>query len=849
MRGRHHSVTPGDVWRRRLVRRLTSGVGTAVLVAAGAVVVPSVIAAGPADALSSTGVAKLIPEASTTPTGALPAPQQGSLTVTKQVSSRMLPGDQFTVTVRTDAMTLGSVTTGGGQTSASIPAITTGVGESYWITDTMADGWPLPTGYTSTITCTDKAGNPVSTVYSGMSTYMRTTGTWVWTWAWRMTVAGATDYACIVTNSAPVKQVVTAQDDTASTSALIPVTTDVLANDTSNSLATPLDPGSVTVTAGPDRGKTSINSTDGAITYTPGAGFSGVDTYQYNVCNKGKAPLACDTATVTVTVANVFITATDDAAQTSPSTPVTTDVAANDKSGTGQPLAAPTVQTPPAHGKAVVAAGKITYTPDANWSGTDSYVYQICDTSTPKHVCATATVTIEVPNTITGGASITTRHDTAVTTLLSDIAKTTGAPLDPAKITSTAPIAQHGSIVINRTTSAVTYTPTDTYTGPDSYGVNVCEASTPNPLCKSFTVHVTVGANTITAVDDSADTAPGEPVTTDVLGNDTTGSAKTPLDLTSVGTQNVTHGVTAVDKLTGKITFTPNPRWSGVTTYSYRVCDTSTPEVMCDDATVTVTVANLFTDGHTSITTPQNKPITTELDQLVTTSGSPVNPTSVTLTSGPPPHGSITIDSKTGAVTYTPTAGYTGPDGYTINVCDTSTPEAECHDIDVTIAVGPNAVTVQDFSVITRAGQATGALDVLSSATSKSGQPLGDPAVKDSPKHGTASLGSNNTITYRPAAGFEGTDSFTYTVCDTGMPQACATGTVTVTVTVPAYPVEGGGQPSSRASTSATGGSGSGSGALANTGTHTRSLVRLGWTLLAAGAFALFLGRRRRTSR
>ena len=64
---------------------------------------------------------------------------------------------------------------------------------------------------------------------------------------------------------------------------------------------------------------------------------------------------------------------------------MTTDVRANDTTQSNQPLANPTVTTGPANGTAVVKAnGTITYTPGAGFSGTDSYDYQVCDTSTPR---------------------------------------------------------------------------------------------------------------------------------------------------------------------------------------------------------------------------------------------------------------------------------------------------------------------------------------------------------------------------------------------------------------------------------------------------------------------------------
>jgi hypothetical protein len=49
--------------------------------------------------------------------------------------------------------------------------------------------------------------------------------------------------------------------------------------------------------------------------------------------------------------------------------------------------------------------------------------------------------------------------------------------------------------------------------------------------------------------------------------------------------------------------------------------------------------------------------------------------------------------------------------------------------------------------------------------------------------NGTVAKGSAGAVTYTPAAGFTGSDWFSYTVCDNRTPSACASSTVTVTVT------------------------------------------------------------------
>ena len=56
-------------------------------------------------------------------------------------------------------------------------------------------------------------------------------------------------------------------------------------------------------------------------------------------------------------------------------------------------------------------------------------------------------------------------------------------------------------------------------------------------------------------------------------------------------------------------------------------------------------------------------------------------------------------------------------------------------------------------------------------------------ALPCAPTNGTAVISGPGTITYTPNAGFEGTDSFCYVICDEGVPSLCDTAWVFVVVT------------------------------------------------------------------
>ncbi len=85
-----------------------------------------------------------------------------------------------------------------------------------------------------------------------------------------------------------------ANDDTSQTYPNVPVIIKVLDNDIGRTA-----PNTLTIVSQPSNG-TVVTNPDGTVTYTPNPGFSGVDTFNYNICNSDRS--LCSTAVVTVSV-------------------------------------------------------------------------------------------------------------------------------------------------------------------------------------------------------------------------------------------------------------------------------------------------------------------------------------------------------------------------------------------------------------------------------------------------------------------------------------------------------------------------------------------------------------------
>ena len=174
------------------------------------------------------------------------------------------------------------------------------------------------------------------------------------------------------------------------------VTIDVLGNDTDPE--GDIDPSSVTVTSGPSNGSTSVNP-DGSIDYTPDPDFSGSDSFTYEVCDTTPLPVGpgCDTATVTITVnpVNDPPVAVNDSDSVDEDSTVTVDVLGNDSDvDDGLDPSSVSVTSGPSNGSVSVNLdGSIDYTPDPDFSGTDSFRYEVCDLAGD---CDTARVDITV---------------------------------------------------------------------------------------------------------------------------------------------------------------------------------------------------------------------------------------------------------------------------------------------------------------------------------------------------------------------------------------------------------------------------------------------------------------------
>jgi len=167
--------------------------------------------------------------------------------------------------------------------------------------------------------------------------------------------------------------------------------------------------------------------------------------------------------------------ASDDTATTNEEAAVTIDVLANDSSQTGTPLALLSVTQGANGGVQINADGTVTYTPDLDFFGEDSFTYRVGDGSSGSSTAAVSVTVVNLPDSpVANDDSATTLSGTPVVIAVlandRDPDGTTPILLDFGQ-------GANGSVTENPD-GTLTYTPAAGTLGPDSFAYTITDGST-----------------------------------------------------------------------------------------------------------------------------------------------------------------------------------------------------------------------------------------------------------------------------------------------------------------------------------------------------------------------------------
>jgi hypothetical protein len=568
-----------------------------------------------------------------------------------------------------------------------------------------------------------------------------------------------------------------------------------------------------------------INAALASLTYTPTADFNtGAGSLDLTIATTDGVLTDTDTLAIAVTpVADIVA----DTVITDEDTPISFNAitgshgaSADNFENAGRVVSA---VTQGAHGSVAFAAdGTLTYTPDADYHGSDSFTYTV--TSGGVEETTTVDVTVNPVNDLpvnTLPLAQSTLEDTplVITGLAvadvdnASLSTTLSLPAGSGTLTVTggsgATVTGDGSgtvtiagttAQINAALASLTYTPTaDFNTGAGSLDLTI--ATTDGVLTDTDTLAIAV-TPVADIVADTVITDEDTPISFNAI----TGSHGASADnfenagrVVSAVTQGA-HGSVAF-AADGTLTYTPDADYHGPDSFTYTVTSGGVEETTTVDVTVNPVNDLPVNTLPLAQSTLEDTPLVitglavADVDNasLSTTLSLPAGSGTLTVTGGSGAtvtgdgSGTVTIAGTTAQInaalaslTYTPTADFnTGAGSLDLTIATT---DGVLTDTDtLAIAVTPVADIVAD-TVITDEdtpisfNAITGSHGASADNFENAGRVVS--AVTQG-AHGSVAFAADGTLTYTPDADYHGSDSFTYTVTSGGVEE-----TTTVDVTV-----------------------------------------------------------------
>ncbi len=353
--------------------------------------------------------------------------------------------------------------------------------------------------------------------------------------------------------------------------------------------------------------------------------------------------------------------------------PTTIDVLANDEllSGDG-PLTVDSVTQPDEGGTAAVEENAVTFTPDADFTGTATFTYQV---SNPEGAQADATVTVTVSGVDqppTGVPDEFTVVQGSGANALDVLANDSPAPDGGQTLTivDVSESTEGATVAVADNGESIDYTAPDDFVGVDEFSYTLSDGELTTEVAVSVTVSTedappTANPDAFTIDEDTPEDAYG------VLDNDEPDDADEPFELHDVGTP--TEGGTArISDDATQLVYTPAPDFHGVEEVTYSIRDdgggiasttvTFTVNPVNDpppgnDRTVTIS----RTDNEREVHRLEDLPSNVDEDEAIHFSA--VGSTSE--------GGTVRIGDDEASIFYTPPSGeFTGTDTFTYTVED-----------------------------------------------------------------------------------------------------------------------------------------------------------------------------------
>ncbi|WP_411912790.1 tandem-95 repeat protein, partial [Vibrio sp. Vb5032] len=485
---------------------------------------------------------------------------------------------------------------------------------------------------------------------------------------------------------------------------------------------------------------------NGIATFTPTADWNGSEALTFTATDPSGESVS---QTVNFTVAPVADIVADKATVVE-DTPTIIKVLGNDTFEGDDKVVSLDTNNGPANGTVSVNPdGSVTYTPNDNYHGTDSFTYIVTSGGVNESTTVNVDVTPVNDAPVATNDNAVTDEDTPVT--IDVLPNDTDIDGDTLSIDSASVPSDQGKVEI--IDGKLVFTPAENFHGDAEITYTVTDGA----LTDQATVNVTVNAvNDAPVVESSiADQALAEDFTPYSIDLNTAFSDVDNVDgelsFSVSGNSNIQVAI-----VNGIATFTPTADWNGSEALTFTATDPSGESV---SQTVNFTVAPVADIVADKATVVEDTPTIIKVLDNDTFEG---DDKVVSLdTNNGPANGTVSVNPD-GSVTYTPNDNFHGTDSFTYIVTSGGVSESTTVNVDVTpvndapVATNDNAVTDEDTPVT---------IDVLPNDTDIDGDKLSIQSASVPEAQGTVEI-VDGKLVFTPAENFNGDAEITYTITD-----------------------------------------------------------------------------------
>ncbi|EMP4114260.1 tandem-95 repeat protein [Vibrio parahaemolyticus] len=489
-----------------------------------------------------------------------------------------------------------------------------------------------------------------------------------------------------------------------------------------------------------------ISIVNGVATITPTADWNGKETITFTATDPSGESIS---QTVNFTVAPVADIVADKATVVE-DTPTIIKVLGNDTfEGDGKVVSLDTNNGPANGTVSVNPDGSVTYTPNDNYYGADSFTYIVTSGGVSESTTVSVDVTPVNDAPVAKDDTAITDEDTPVT--IDVLPNDTDVDGDKLSIESASVPKEQGTVeVVN---GKLVFTPAENFNGDAEITYTVTDGA----LTDQATVNVTVNAVNDTPVVESsiADQTLAEDFTQYTIDLNTAFSDVDNVDgelsFSVSGNSNIQVAI-----VNGIATFTPTADWNGSEALTFTATDPSGESVSQTVNFTVAPVADIVADKAT---------VVEDMPTIIKVLGNDMfegDDKVVSLdTNNGPANGTVSVNPD-GSVTYTPNDNYHGADSFTYIVTSGGVSESTTVNVDVTpVNDAPVAkddiATTQEDTVVT--------IDVLPNDSDVDGDKLSIESASVPKEQGTVEV-VDGKLVFTPAENFNGDAEITYTVTD-----------------------------------------------------------------------------------